>query len=328
MQPIIGYHASHEQFSPSRLLTLAQKAEQTGFNAAMCSDHLHPWSEAQGESGFAWSWLGAAMQATRLSFGIVNAPGQRYHPAIIAQAVATLNEMFPRRFWISIGSGQALNEHVTGERWPPKDVRNARLRECADVMRALWRGEIVTHRGLVTVEQARVYSLPDELPLLLGAAVTAETARWMAPWVDGLITAGQPTETLREVATAFREAGGDGKPMFVQAKHAWAETDSEALRQAHAQWRTNIFSSPVLTDLTMPPQFEQAAQFVTPEDVAQKVRVSADAARHAAWIAEYFDLGFDGVYVHQLGTNQEAFLDAYGAHVLPQFSLAPAVLPG
>ena len=153
-RPRIGFHASHEQFGPDRLLRLVQSAEAAGFDAAMCSDHWAPWSEVQGESGFAWSWLGAAMATTALPFGVVNAPGQRYHPAIIAQAAATLNVMFPDRFWIAVGSGQLLNEHITGEAWPIKDDRNARLRESADVMRRLWAGEAVTHTGHVTVSEA------------------------------------------------------------------------------------------------------------------------------------------------------------------------------
>jgi G6PDH family F420-dependent oxidoreductase len=171
----IGYHASHEQFPPSQLLRLVQQAEDAGFNAAMCSDHIHTWSSAQGECGFAWSWLGAAMHATDLTYGIVNAPGQRYHPAIIAQAVATLNEMFNGRFWIATGSGQALNEHITGERWPAKDLRNERLKESVEVMRALWRGETVTHRGLVTVEDCRLYSLPKVEPTVIGRGSTGSS---------------------------------------------------------------------------------------------------------------------------------------------------------
>ena len=156
----IGYHASHEQFKPSTLLTYVQRAQQAGFTAASSSDHFHPWSNRQGESGFAWSWLGAALQATSLSFGVVNAPGQRYHPAIIALAAATLAEMFPQRFWIAVGTGQFLNEHITGEKWPAKAARNARLNECVESMRALWKSETVTHKGLVTVEEATLYSRP------------------------------------------------------------------------------------------------------------------------------------------------------------------------
>jgi probable non-F420 flavinoid oxidoreductase len=321
MSRVIGYHASHEQFPPSRLLRLVRRAEEAGFTAAMCSDHLHTWSANQGESGFAWSWLGAAMHATALPFGIVNAPGQRYHPAIIAQAVATLNEMFDGRFWIAVGSGQALNEHVTGEEWPTKDLRNARLKECVEVMRALWRGETVTHRGLVTVEDARVYSLPAQEPTVIGAAITAPTARWLAPWVDGLITVSHPVEKLRLLVDAFRSNGGAGKPLYVQAKHQWAETDAAALEMAFDQWKTNVFASKVAAELRMPEQFDAAARYVRPEDVRAGVCVSSDPAVHADRINELYEVGFDHVYVHQVGTNQEAFIDTFGARVLPEFDL-------
>ncbi|WP_228059509.1 LLM class flavin-dependent oxidoreductase [Plectonema radiosum] len=144
--PTIGYHASHEQFKPSELLKWVQMAEQAGFTLALSSDHFYPWSEQQGQSGFAWSWLGAAMQATpTVSYRVVCAPGQRYHPAIIAQAAATLAEMFPNRFWLTVGSGQALNEHITGEHWPCKSQRNARLKECVDIIRALWGGALTSN---------------------------------------------------------------------------------------------------------------------------------------------------------------------------------------
>src|SRR5918992_4742729 len=178
MVPTVGIHASHEQLSPARLLEVTRAAEAAGFRAAMCSDHLAPWSERQGQSGHAWSWLGAAMQATSLPFGVVTAPGQRYHPAIIAQAIATLGELFPGRFWAALGSGEALNEHVTGDRWPTKPDRDRRLLECVEIIRALLRGEEVTHDGLVTVDRARVWSLPAEPLPLVGAAVSEETARW------------------------------------------------------------------------------------------------------------------------------------------------------
>src|SRR5688500_13493919 len=153
---VVGVHASHEQIHPTALLEAVQAAEAAGFTAAMCSDHFSPWSERQGHSGFAWSWLGAALQATSLPFGVVNAPGQRYHPAIIAQASATLAAMYPGRFWVALGTGEASNEHITGEGWPRKEVRNARLRECVDVIRALHAGEEVSHDGLVTVDRARL----------------------------------------------------------------------------------------------------------------------------------------------------------------------------
>lgn len=189
-----GYHASHEQFKPSALLDYAQAAEKAGFNAGLSSDHFYPWSERQGESGFAWSWLGAALQATSLSFGVVCAPGQRYHPAIIAQAAATLAEMFPNRFWVALGSGQALNEQITGEGWPPKDERNERLIECVDIIRALWAGETVTHYGLVEVEDAKLYTRSEVPPRIIGAAITPKTAEWVGGWADGLITISHPYE--------------------------------------------------------------------------------------------------------------------------------------
>jgi len=163
----IGFHASHEQVHPSVLLEAVQRAEAAGFDGAMCSDHLAPWSERQGQSAFAWSWLGAALQSTSLAFGIVNAPGQRYHPAIIAQAIATLSSMYPGRFWAALGTGEAVNEHVTGDRWPRKELRNRRLRECVDVIRALLAGEEVSHDGLVTVDRARVWTLPEVPPRLV-----------------------------------------------------------------------------------------------------------------------------------------------------------------
>src|SRR5687768_4530358 len=160
---LFGFHASHEQVHPSALLAAVRRAEDAGFGAAMSSDHFSPWSERQGQSAFAWSWLGAALQATRLPFGVVNAPGQRYHPAIIAQAIGTLAAMFPGRFWAALGSGEASNEHITGGGWPAKPVREARLRECVDVIRALLAGEEVSHHGLVTVDRARLWTRPTEL---------------------------------------------------------------------------------------------------------------------------------------------------------------------
>lgn len=208
--PQIGYHASREQFAPSRLIDLVQQAEAAGFDAAMCSDHFHPWSDAQGQSGFAWSWLGAALQATSLPMGTVCAPGQRYHPAIIAQAAATLGEMYPGRFWVALGSGELLNEHITGARWPSKAERNQRLLESAEVMRALWRGETVSHRGAITVDQARLYTRPQTPPLIVGAALTPETAGWMGGWADALITVSHPIDELRGVIDAFRAGGGRG----------------------------------------------------------------------------------------------------------------------
>ncbi|MDA0634582.1 TIGR03885 family FMN-dependent LLM class oxidoreductase [Nonomuraea sp. MCN248] len=315
-----GFHASHEQLAPSALLEAVRQAEEAGFAAAMCSDHFAPWSNAQGHSGYAWSWLGAALARTGLPFGVVSAPGQRYHPAVAAQKAATLCEMFPGRFWMALGSGEALNEHITGDRWPPKEERNARLLECVEVMRALFAGECVTHDGLVTVDRARLYTLPESPPPLVGAAVSAETARWAGSWADGLITVNQDVPRLRRVIEAFREGGGEGKPIYLQVHLSWAEDDETALRIAHEQWRTGLFGGDVAWNLETPDAFEQAATSVRPEDVRKSVLVSADLERQAGWLAELAGLGFDALYLHHVGQEQRPFIDAFGEKVLPQLA--------
>jgi probable non-F420 flavinoid oxidoreductase len=315
--PRIGWHASHEQIPPSRLLEDARLAEQAGFEVGMSSDHFSPWSERQGESGFAWAWLGAALATTSLPFRVVNAPGQRYHPAIVAQAMATLAEMFPQRLWVCLGSGEASNEHVTGDRWPAKAIRNERLLECVEVMRALLAGEEVSHHGLVTVDRARLYTRPAEPPPLLGTAVTVETARWVGGWADGLATIHQPREQLERVVDAFRDGGGDGKPMVLQVHVSWARDEQEALRIAHDQWRTNVFTPPVCWDLETPAHFDEAAKHVDPEDMAASVLISSDPQRHVSWIRAAAELGFDEINLHHVGQDQRAFIETFGEHVLP-----------
>jgi probable non-F420 flavinoid oxidoreductase len=315
---LIGYHASHEQYPPSTLLEYVRAADDAGFEGVLCADHFHPWLESNGHSGFAWSWLGAALQATSMPFGVVNAPGDRYHPAIIAQAAATLAEMFPGRFWMAVGSGEALNEHLTGNRWPPKAERNARLRECVDVIRALWGGETVTHDGLVTVEDARLYSRPTEAPRMLGAAVSEPTAPWVGEWADGLITTGRAREAMERMIEAFHRGGGEGKPIVVQHGLSWAPDESVALRTAHEQWRFSTLGGDVLWTLRMPEDFESASRFVTPADVANTIRVSSDPARHVEWIHEYIELGVSEVYCFNVGKNQREYMDAFGARVLPE----------
>ena len=315
--PRIGWHASHEQIPPSRLLRDARHAEEAGFEVGMSSDHFSPWSARLGESGFAWSWLGAALATTGLPFRVVNAPGQRYHPAIVAQAIATLAEMFPERLWVCLGTGEASNEHVTGDRWPPKPLRNARLAECVAIIRALLAGEEVSHHGLVRVDRARLWTRPAVPPPLLGAAVTEETARWVGGWADGLATIHRPPDRLRRVTEAFREGGGEGKPMVLQAHISWAPTEEEALLIAHDQWRTNLFGPPVCWDLEMVEHFDEAARHVRPEDVHAGVLVSSDPAQHVAWIEEAAALGFDEVNLHHVGQEQGPFIEAFGRHVLP-----------
>ncbi|MFI7210145.1 TIGR03885 family FMN-dependent LLM class oxidoreductase [Micromonospora maritima] len=312
-----GFHASHEQIHPAKLLEAVIHAERAGFDAAMCSDHFSPWSERQGQSGFAWSWLGAALQATNLSFGVVNAPGQRYHPAIIAQAIGTLGAMYPGRFWAALGTGEASNEHITGDGWPRKELRNARLRECVDVIRALLAGEEVSHDGLVTVDRAKLWTRPEEPPALVGAAVSVATARWCAEWADGLITVNAPVEHLRQMIDAYRDAGGRG-PLHLQVHVSWAPEQAEAEAIAYEQWRSNVFAPPVCWDLETAEHFDVVSADVPMAKVTETVNVSADLGRHVGWLEEYVALGFDQIALHHVGQEQRAFVDAFGAEVLPK----------
>ncbi|HEX6100806.1 MAG TPA: TIGR03885 family FMN-dependent LLM class oxidoreductase [Thermoanaerobaculia bacterium] len=313
----IGYHCSHEQYAPGELLELARAAEAAGFDGAMCSDHFAPWTEAQGHSGAAWPWLGAALQATRLSFGTVSAPGYRYHPAVLAQSAATLAVMYPDRLWLALGSGEALNEHVATTDWPSKPERNARLRRCADAMRALWAGEVVTDAAL-GIFDARLYDRPGRPPLLVGAALTAATAGWLGGWADALITTAQDRETMQEIVDAFRRGGGEGKPMFLQAVVSYAEDDAAALDAAHEQWRALVAGSELLATLPSPRQFEAAGAAVPRDAVRRKFRVSADLDRHLRWLEDDFAMGFARVYLHNVNrAGQRAFIDRFGRDVLP-----------
>jgi G6PDH family F420-dependent oxidoreductase len=259
------------------------------------------------------------MAVTGVPFGVVNAPGQRYHPVIIAQAIATLGEMFPGRLTVALGSGEASNEHVTGDAWPSKPERNARLRECVDIIRTLLTGEEVDHIGHVRVDQAKLWTLPKAPgPRLVGAALSAETARWCGEWADGMITVHQPPDKLRPILDAFREGGGEGKPLIVQVKVAYAADEADALAGAYEQWRTNVFDSALMADLERVEQFEVAATHVRPEDVRASVLVSSDLGRHAAWLREAFDCGVEDLIVHHVPVPQDAFIDAFGERVLPE----------
>jgi coenzyme F420-dependent glucose-6-phosphate dehydrogenase len=321
---LIGYHASHEQIRPGHLLEFVQHAERAGFDAAMCSDHLQPWSERQGQAGFAWSWLGAALATTRLTFGSVTAPGQRYHPVIVAQAAATLADMFPDRYWMAVGSGEALNESVTGDAWPPKAERNARLLESVDFIRALFRGETLDHRGTFAAREARLWTRPARPPAIIGAALTPATARWMGSWADGLITVARPGNVVQQVVDAFREGGGEGKPMYLQVHLSHALETETARAVAHEQWRTNVLGTSALAELPSPAAFDAAAQHVRPEDMIGPVRVSADLNEHTDWLAADLDLGFERLYLHHVGRDQAGFIEAFGRHVLPRLRGRPA----
>lgn len=320
--PLFGFHCPHEQHAPSELLRFARLASAAGFTAAMCSDHFHPWSERQGHSGFAWSWLGAAMAATPMSFGTVCAPGQRYHPAVVAQAAATLAEMFPDRFWLAVGSGEALNERITGTGWPSKDDRNARLKASVDAMRALWSGETVTMvRDGVSIERATLHVRPRRAPIIVAAALSPETARWAAAWCDALITVSADRGQMQAIVDAFREGGGESKPLFLQVALSFAPTDAEALAAAHDQWRQAVLTREALGDLATTEEFDRATAGATPADVAPLLRISSDLDRQAAWLEEDAAMGFDRIYLHQVASaHQERFITACGERLLPSLS--------
>jgi coenzyme F420-dependent glucose-6-phosphate dehydrogenase len=315
----ISYHVSHEQFSPRELLELVQHAEAAGFDSAFSSDHIQPWLPAQGESGFLWAWLGAALQSTsRLTFGAITIPGGwRYHPAVVAQAIATLGQMFPGRLpWIALGSGEALNECVVGADWPDKAERDIRLQEAAEDIRRLLRGERVTHGGRIPIQNARLWSRPADAPSLMGAALSEATAEAAGRWADGLLTVAPSIEQLRRIAAAFQRSGA-GKPMHAKVDLSWASTDAAALRQAYDQWRFACIPKESLSSLRTPEEFEAQARKIAPEQLRDAVCVSADLALHADWLRERAALGFRTLDLHNVGRNQHEFIEAFGRHVLP-----------
>jgi probable non-F420 flavinoid oxidoreductase len=311
---VIGYHASHEQVPPGMLLAAVRLAETVGFDAAMCSDHLAPWTTVQGESGFAWSWIGAALARTDFPIGLVTAPGQRYHPVITAQALATVEEMFPGRFWAALGSGEALNEHVTGDAWPEKPVRERRLLESVTAIRRLLAGERVTVDGEIRVHDARIWSLPASPPPLLGAAVSDDTAAWVASWADGLITVGSDAAATQRTLEAYRGARGRGDAVL-QIHISLEDTLAQALEVAREQWSHATAPAEVMWNLEQPEDFEALAD-PTDDKLRQAVLVSGSAEALAERIA-HAARGFDHVYLHHVGTDQAGFLRRCGAELLP-----------
>jgi coenzyme F420-dependent glucose-6-phosphate dehydrogenase len=293
-------------------------AEEAGFDCAMSSDHFKPWSRTQGHSGHAWSWMGAALARTRFPVGLISVAGYRYHPAIIAQAAATLAEMFGERFWFALGSGERLNEDMTGMQWPSKPERNAKLSECARVVRDLLNGARVTHHGSFTLIDGELYSRPTQPPLMFGAAVTPASAELIGGWADGLLTVALKPQELRKVIEAFRRGGGEGKPVYIQVAVSWARSEAESLRIAHEQWRFLALGGEISWELRSPDDFETASRFVTPEHMHECVRISSDLNRHAAWLAEYAELGVECAFLHHVGLNQRAFIEAFATRVVPQ----------
>jgi len=305
----IGVHAAHELYSPADLLSYFRDASAAGIRYGMCSDHFHPWSERQAASGFAWSWLPATLQATQMTLGTVCAPGQRYHPAIIAQAVATICDLFPERLWLALGSGEFLNESITGDPWPHKVERNHRLMRSAEIMRALWRGERVSHAGAVQVREAKLYTLPKTPPLIFGAALTVETAGWVGSWADGLITCGNETDALKEAIDAFRQNAGAGKPVKLQIAVSYGPTFGEALAAVHRRWRHCGLSRNQLALLPTPWSFDAASADLSLSDLQGNCFCTDSVSQLDELLGQLTELGIDTVYFNDLSDDRGPFME-------------------
>ena len=311
-----GYALSSEEHAPNDLVRYAQRAEATGFSFAAISDHYHPWVDQQGNSPFVWSVLGAISHATstlRLGTG-VTCPTVRIHPAIIAQAAATVASMMPGRFFLGVGSGENLNEHILGDHWPPTPVRQEMLGEAVAVIRQLWEGGYQSFDGsYYTVENARIYTLPDEPPPIILAASGPAAATLAGATADGL-WAVAPEEDLIE---KFREAGGSG-PRYGQVAMCWAATEEEAKKTAYEWWPNAGIGGELSQELPLPRHFEQAAELVTPDDLAEKLPLGPDPERHMEAIKAFVDAGYDHVYIHQIGPDQEGFFDYFERELAPR----------
>jgi G6PDH family F420-dependent oxidoreductase len=322
----LGYALSSEEHGPADLVRYAQRAEEVGFGYALVSDHFHPWTDRQGQSPFVWSVIGAIAQATeRLHLGTgVTCPTMRTHPAVVAHAAATAAALMPGRFFLGVGTGENLNEHILGDRWPEGPVRLEMLEEAIDVIRLLWEGGYQSHRGRhYTVEQARLYTLPEEPPPLMVAAGQPGAARLAGRAGDGLISTSPDPELLAE----FEQAGGSGKPRIGQVTVCWAADEADARRTALEWWPNAALPGELSQELPLPRHFEQAAQLVTEDDVAEVVVCGPDPEPHLAAIREFAEAGYDHVYVHQVGPDQEGFLDFCSRELLGRASAeaAPAL---
>ena len=317
----LGYALSSEEFGPTDLIANARTAESVGFQFALISDHFHPWTNQQPHSPFAWSVIGGISQAVKnLSLGTgVTCPLMRYNPAIIAQAAATSAVMMPGRFFLGLGTGENLNEHITGLHWPPAPQRQEMLEEAVAVMRLLWQGGWQTHCGkYYTVEQARIFTMPDQPPPIMIAASKPGSAELTGRIGDGLIS----TVPKRELVKRFEQAGGKDKPRYGQVTVCYASSEDEAARIVRKQWPNAGIDAPLMTDLPLPKHFETVAEAMQPDKITEDVILGPEPRRHIDAIRKFVDAGYDHVYVHQIGPKQSEFLRFYADKVLPHFKLA------
>lgn len=314
----IGYSLSSEEFSPKELVEQAQAAERAGFEFTMISDHFHPWSHRQGHSPFAWSVIGAIAQATkRIKIGTgVTCPIRRYHPALIAQAAATVEMLMPGRFILGLGTGENLNEHVVGEKWPIPAVRLAMLEEAVEVIEALWQGGLYSHHGkYFTVEEAELFSRPDRPPPIFIAASKEHIAEFAGRCGHGMIS----TAPKKSLVEAFARAGGRSKPRFGQITVCWARSEKEGQQTAKEIWPNGLVSGEASGELPLPRHFEQVTEDMSPEMMTSSGQITCgpSAEKHLEAIRKFIEAGFDHVYIHQIGPQQMEFIRFAQAELMP-----------
>lgn len=324
-----GYAAMLEQFAPMEAVQYCQLAEQHGFSGVMAADHFQPWVPAQGQASFVWNVLTAIAERTAGDLGPgVSAPTFRWHPAVVAQASATLAAMYPGRHWLGIGSGEALNEHIVGQHWPEAPTRINRMFEAIEIIKKLFSasaaGKDTKFSGeFFTLESARLWTMPEQPPQLLVATAGPVTAKRAGRHADGLITVGAPVDKIAGLFDRFdagaRETGKDpaGMPKVLRVHLSWAATDEEALANAMTQWPNGAMRFPK-SDIRSPFEFAQIAKMVRPEDFEGRMVISADPDVHRAALQQYVDLGFDRIYLHNVGRNQAEWIETFGREVLPK----------
>jgi coenzyme F420-dependent glucose-6-phosphate dehydrogenase len=332
---MIGYAAMCEQFHPTDLVRYSKLAEDNGFTALMVSDHFNPWVPQQGQSPFVWALLGALGQATNLRFGTgVTPPGYRYHPAIVAQAAATLEAMYPGRFYLGLGAGEALNEHIIADYWPEAPERLDRLMESIDLIKKLFSGKTVKHRGqFFKLESAKLWTMPPAPPPMYVATSGPVMSERTGRLCEGIITVGAADEKIDMLMARFekgaREAGKDPAtmPRIIQLHVSWADTQEVAMENAIREWPNGGMNFPK-QDIRSPDDFAAMAKLVRPENYAGRVFISPDLDAHRAHLQHAFSLGFTEVYVHNVGRNQEEFIRAFGDKVIPRLGTAVAAAGG
>jgi G6PDH family F420-dependent oxidoreductase len=314
----IGYAISSEEHEPNAIIRHAQLAEDAGFGYAFISDHFHPWLDVQGHSPFVWSVIGGIATATRhLRLGTgVTCPTVRIHPAIIAQAAATSAAMMEGRFFLGVGTGEALNEHITGERWPETEIRQEMLEEAVEILRLLWQGGNQSFHGrYFTVENARLYTLPETKIPLIVAASGPQSAEVAGRIGDGFVS----TAPDKKIVEAFQQSGGKG-PRYGQMTVCWGTDEAKALQTAHTIWPNSGLPGELGQELPTPAHFAQAVTLVTPEMMAKSITIGPDPAKYHAAIEEYVKADFDHVYIHQIGPDQEAFIRFAEKEILPRYA--------